>query len=47
MPAALQKRMTVAEFLSWEERQELRFEYDGVRPLAMTGGASSPTMRSR
>ena len=30
--------MTVAEFLAWEERQELRYEFDGVRPEAMTGG---------
>jgi len=30
--------MTLAEFLAWEERQELRWEFDGVRPLAVTGG---------
>jgi Uma2 family endonuclease len=30
--------MTVAEFLAWEERQELRYEFDGERPVAMTGG---------
>jgi Putative restriction endonuclease len=27
--------MTLAEFLAWEERQA---EFDGVRPVAMTGG---------
>ena len=30
--------MTVAEFLAWESRQELRFEFDGFQPVAMTGG---------
>jgi Uma2 family endonuclease len=30
--------MTVAEFLAWEERQELRWEFDGFEPVAMTGG---------
>ena len=30
--------MTLAEFLAWEERQELRYEFDGFVPVAMTGG---------
>ncbi len=30
--------MTVAEFLGWEERQELRWEFDGFEPVAMAGG---------
>ena len=30
--------MTLAEFLAWEERQELRHEFDGSAPVAMTGG---------
>jgi len=30
--------MTVAEFLAWEEKQELRWEFDGFAPVAMTGG---------
>ena len=30
--------MTVDEFLAWERRQELRYEFDGSEPLAMTGG---------
>ena len=30
--------MNLAEFLVWEERQELRYEFDGVEPVAMTGG---------
>jgi Uma2 family endonuclease len=29
--------MTVAEFLAWEARQELRHEFDGFQPVAMTG----------
>jgi Uma2 family endonuclease len=35
---ALRKSMTLSEFLAWEERQELRWEFDGVHPFAMTGG---------
>ena len=30
--------MSLAEFLDWEERQELRYEFDGFKPVAMTGG---------
>ena len=36
--SALPKRMSLDEFLDWEERQELRYEYDGVSAQAMTGG---------
>ena len=32
--------MTLAEFLTWEERQELRYEFDGFAPIAMTGGTA-------
>jgi Uma2 family endonuclease len=38
MNLALRKPMTLAEFLEWEERQPLRYEFDGIRPVAMTGG---------
>jgi Uma2 family endonuclease len=38
MSIALEKPMTLVEFLDWEERQELRYEFDGFQPLAMTGG---------
>ena len=38
MNVALRKPMTLEEFLAWEERQELRFEFDGFQPVAMTGG---------
>jgi len=30
--------MTVSEFLAWETRQELRYEFSGFQPVAMTGG---------
>lgn len=32
------KTMTPAEFLAWEAMQELRWEFDGFQPVAMTGG---------
>ncbi|MEJ7715979.1 MAG: hypothetical protein WKF40_09900 [Thermoleophilaceae bacterium] len=38
MNVALRQRMTLQEFLAWEERQELRYEFDGFSPVAMTGG---------
>ena len=38
MNLALPKPMTLAEFLAWEERQPLRYEFDGIGPVAMTGG---------
>ena len=38
MSQALRKPMTLEEFLAWEERQELRYEFDGFEPVAMTGG---------
>ena len=33
------KPMTSAEFLAWEAKQELKWEFDGVQPIAMTGGS--------
>jgi Uma2 family endonuclease len=30
--------MTLEQFLAWEERQTLRYEFDGWQPVAMTGG---------
>jgi Uma2 family endonuclease len=38
MNVALRKPMTLTEFLAWEERQELRYEFDGFQAVAMTGG---------
>jgi len=37
MNLALRKPMTLAEFLNWEERQELKYEFDGIAPVAMVG----------
>ncbi len=36
--SALPKPLSLDEFIAWEERQELRYEYDGVTVEAMTGG---------
>jgi len=38
MADALAQPMTLESFLAWEERQELRYEFDGFRPIARTGG---------
>ena len=40
MNLAVRKPMSLAEFLEWEDRQELRFEFDGVEAVAMTGGTA-------
>ncbi len=37
MSLALRKPMTLPEFLQWEERQELKYEFDGFAPVAMVG----------
>jgi Uma2 family endonuclease len=41
MNVALRQPMTLAQFLAWEERQELRYEFDGFQPVAMTGGTDA------
>jgi Uma2 family endonuclease len=41
MDAALRQTMTIEEFLAWEDRQELRYEFDGFQPVAMTGGTAA------
>jgi Uma2 family endonuclease len=38
MNAFLRKPMSRDEFLAWERRQELRYEFDGLAPIARTGG---------
>jgi len=40
MNIALRQPMTVEDFLAWEECQELRYEFDGVGPVAMAGGTA-------
>jgi len=37
----LAKPMTIDEFVAWEERQELRYEFDGYSARAMTGGTGA------
>jgi Uma2 family endonuclease len=34
----LRRHMSLDEFLDWEDRQELKHEFDGFAPVAMTGG---------
>jgi Uma2 family endonuclease len=41
MSAVLRPPMTREAFLEWEETQELRYEFDGFRPVAMTGGTDA------
>jgi Uma2 family endonuclease len=41
MSVAPRHSMTLAQFLDWEERQELRYEFDGFQPVAMTGGTAA------
>ncbi len=38
MSLAVPEPMSLAEFLEWEGRQPLRYEFDGIGPIAMTGG---------
>src|SRR5271165_3337982 len=38
MNVALRRSMSLTEFLAWEEQQEIRYEFDGFQPVAMTGG---------
>ena len=33
------KPMTSGEYLAWEAKQELKWEFDGFQPVAMTGGS--------
>jgi Uma2 family endonuclease len=33
--------MTREQFLAWEEKQPLRYEFDGFQPIAMTGGTAA------
>ena len=47
MNLALRKPTTLAEFLEWEERQPLRYEYDGVGPVAMTSGTAGHAVVQR
>ena len=41
MDIAARRGMRLEQFLAWEERQELRYEFDGFAPVAMTGALSN------
>jgi Uma2 family endonuclease len=41
MNLALRQPMRLEEFLSWEEHQEQKYEFDGLQPVAMTGGTAA------
>ena len=47
MSATQRRAMTIDEFLRWEEAQELRWEFDGFEPVAMTGGTVGHSMIQR
>ena len=38
MSAIRKAVLSLPEFLAWEEQQELRYEFDGLNAIAMTGG---------
>jgi Uma2 family endonuclease len=39
--SAVLKPMTLETFLDWESQQELKYEFDGFQPVAMTGGTEA------
>src|ERR1700742_3620680 len=41
MNVALRQPMSLEQFLAWEERQPLRYEFNGDQPVAMTGGTAA------
>ena len=41
MNVALRKTWTIEQFLAWEERQELKHEFNDHQPEAMTGGTAA------
>jgi Uma2 family endonuclease len=47
MNVAFKTFMSVDEFLEWEERQELRYEFDGLQAIAMTGGTLAHALIQR
>lgn len=47
MNLTLRKPMTLPEFLDWEQKQELRYEFDGFQPIAMTGGSAAHAVIQR
>ncbi len=47
MNGALRQPVSVADFLVWEEQQELRYEFDGFQAYAMTGGTRAHAIIQR
>ncbi|WP_428483748.1 Uma2 family endonuclease [Rhodopila sp.] len=47
MSIALRQPMSLEVFLAWEEQQELRWEFDGFEPVAMTGGTAQHSVIQR
>jgi hypothetical protein len=41
MHVALRRAMSLLQFLVGEERQELRYAFDGFHPVAKTGGTAA------
>ena len=41
MNVALRRPMSRDDFLLWAEGQERRYEFDGIEPVAMTGGSNN------
>ncbi len=39
MSSALARTMSRSEFLDWAQSRDGRYEFDGLRPVAMTGGS--------
>ncbi len=47
MNVAVRKPMTQDEFFTWADAQEGRYEFDGIQPVAMTGGTNNHGRISR
>ena len=47
MSTALRRSMSREDFLAWAEGQQLRYEFDGFAPVAMTGGTNNHGTISR
>ncbi len=37
--------MTLEQLLNWEDRQELRYKFDGFQPITRTGGTRAHVLR--
>ena len=44
MNVALRKPMTHEQFFRWAEAQDGHYEFDGERPVAMTGGTNNHSL---